>query len=101
MSKINIPPHLKIAESVTDEEYRSAKLESKIVLLTALTVGIILGFALIFRISIWVGLPAAGGAAILTERIMNSFLKNAHKAKTHRMKHYKELKAFKDRHGLK
>ena len=100
MNDIRIPPHLKIAEAVSKGEYERARVQSKVVLITAMSVGIIFSIPLIIIFSIWIGLPLAGLSSVLTERIMNVLLKDAHKAKTHRMKKYKELAAFKERHGL-
>lgn len=69
-------------------------------LFSAMSVGMILAIPLALLLSVWIGLPVAGLSAVLTERIMNALLKDAQKLRTHRMKRYPELKAFKARHGL-
>lgn len=98
MSKLLIPPHLKIAESVTEEEYKSAQVQSKVLLAVAMLSG--LAAFSIFPAGILVKLAAAGFTGFLVEKLMHVFLKDAHKVKTHRLKHYKDLKAFKERHGI-
>lgn len=98
MSKLLIPPHLKVAETVTEEEYRSGQVQSKVLLIVALFSGII--FFFLFPAGVVLKLCLAGFTGFLVEKLMHVILKDAHKVKTHRLKHYKELKAFKERHGI-
>lgn len=97
MSDQRLPPHLQIAESVTEDEYRRSLWQSKIVLTAALSAGTIVSIPLILMYGIWIGIPAAGVVAVLIERSLHRVFKDAHKAKTERMKRYKELKAFRER----
>lgn len=97
MSEERLPPHLQIAETVTEDEYRRSVWQSKVVLVSALGAGIILSIPLILSLGAWRGLPAAGLLAVVIERILHRVFKDAHKAKTVRMKRYKELKAYRNR----
>ncbi len=90
-----IPARLKVSEDVTEEEYRVAKREASIVLWVALLSGILVATVLIFLIGGAGGLVGGGFFAILMDRLMNHFLKNAHKMKTLRMKNYPELRNLK------
>lgn len=101
MTGARIPPHLKIAESVTADEYQRAMVQSKIVILIAVILGmaVVLLFIL-FGIGAFKGLIWGGGLAVFTERMLHRIFKDAHKARTHRFKHYKELKAYRERHGI-
>ncbi len=96
MSDIIIPPHLKIAESVTDAEYQSAVREKRIVVIILFIAGIIVTTTTIFSFGLLVGITAAVVILLALERILNRFFKHAHKANTIRMSRYRELKAYKE-----
>jgi len=74
--------------------------QSKVVLVSALGGGIILSFPLILLFGIFIGVPVAGLLAVLLERLLHRIFKDAHKAKTVRMKRYIELKAFRERNAM-
>ena len=60
MSEKRLPPHLQIAESVTEEEYKSALWQSKVVLTVALLTGMILSLPMIYVLGLFYGLTVAG-----------------------------------------
>lgn len=98
--KENLPPHLKIASNVTDQEYASAKKQSLLVYVVALAFGSIAGLIAIFTLGGIPGLATAGVVGVFMERVMNSVLKDAHKTRTLRLQRYPELKKFRE-HVLK
>lgn len=100
MSNIRIPPHLQVAQSVTEEEYRKANTQGRIVMICAMTAGVVSAIPLIFLFGMLLGLPGAGFLAFVTERILSAVFKDAHKVRTQRLQKYRELKEFKERHGL-
>jgi hypothetical protein len=94
MSEKRLPPHLQIAESVTEEEYKSAMWQSKVVLTTALLTGMVLSIPMIVLVGYLEGVMAAGFSAILVERSLHFVFKDARKARTERIKRYKELRIY-------
>lgn len=97
MSNFIIPPHLKMAESVTDEEYLIAIRERRIVVTILIIVGIIITLMFVFHMGLLTGIPISAAILAALERILNRLFKNAHKVSTTRMARYKELKAYKER----
>jgi hypothetical protein len=100
MSNIRIPPHLQVAQSVTEEEYMKAKTQGRIVMICAMTAGVVSAIPLVWLYGFLLGLPAAGIAGALAERVLSAVFKDAHKVRTQRIQKYRELKEFKERHGL-
>ncbi|MFD2159197.1 hypothetical protein ACFSW8_09835 [Rubritalea tangerina] len=92
----NLPPHLKISSTVTDEEYNRAKRQSIIVWSVALGFGSLTGLIAFYTLGGIRSLIIAGVVGTLLERVMNSILKDAHKTRTLRLKRYPELKKFRE-----
>ena len=100
MADLVIPPHLKIAESVTAEEYATAKKQQVIVYSTALVTGMVAVVVIfLFGIAMVWSLVGGGLLAIGCERVMDGIFPEGKKMRTQRMKVYLELKAYRDRAG--
>ena len=98
MSESLLPPHLKVAETVTEEEYRRARWQRAITLIVSMGVGVSVAFCgIIFSAHIrnWFAIGIA--LAIGLERLLNFMLKDGHKMSTLRMKVYPELRGWRDR----
>lgn len=100
MSDLLIPPHLKVAENVTEEEYVSAMRERKLVVIILIAAGISVVIPMVFIFGLWIGVPVSTLLLVLIERILNRIFKNAHKARTLKMVRYKELKFYKEQMKL-
>lgn len=98
MNKNLLPPHLKIAETVTEEEYCQARWQRLVTLSTAMIIGVSVAFGGIVFSTETLNWFAAGIAlAIGLERILNVVLKDGHKMSTQRMKVYPELRDYRKR----
>lgn len=71
--------------------------QSKIVMTTAIVAGVAVGIPLVVVYGFLIGFFAAGAIAVLIERLLHRVFKDAYKAKTERMRRYKELKEFRER----
>lgn len=100
MPGLVIPPHLKIAESVTTEEYATAKKQQVVVYSTALVAGVI-AVVIIFLLGIAMLWSLVGGGllAVGCERVMDGIFPEGKKMRTQRMKVYPELKSYRERAG--
>lgn len=90
-----LPPHLKVAETVTEEEYRRARWQRLVTLSTAMIVGVSVAFfGMIFATEArnWFALGIA--LALGLERGLNALLKDGHKMSTQRMRIYPELRDY-------
>ena len=95
-----LPPHLKIAETVTAEEYAKAKQQQVIVYSTALILGVVV-VVILFVLglaAIW-SLAGGGLLAIGCERVMDQMFPEGKKMRTQRMKVFPELIAYRKRIG--
>ena len=90
----NLPPHLKVAAGVTEEEYARVIRQSRIVAFTSVASGIVIATLLLFFFFFLIAAIAGALAGVAAERLMNMSLKDAHKAKTLRIKMYPELRSF-------
>lgn len=97
MSDERLPPHLQIARTVTDEEYATAKWQCRVILLTALGVGMVGGVAAVLLLGGVKGLAIAGLMAIACERLMDRIFPQGRKMRTQRMKVYPELRDYRVR----
>ena len=98
MNKLQIPPHLHIALNVTAEEYRRAKSQHRVVLFISMLIGVVAAFPLIYFLGVFIGLAVTGVLAILVDRLLHSYFKEARKYKTNRLSKYLELKKFIESH---
>ncbi len=100
MSELRIPPHLQVAESVTESEYEKAKWQSRVILITALAVGFVATVILVlFVVGGVLGLAGGGLAGIVTERVMDQVFPEGKKMRTLRVKVYPELRDYRQRQG--
>lgn len=89
-----IPPSLKIAENVSDEEYRKARNQFAI-LWTGTMAAPFIGLALWFfgiRLAGWMLQAIISGVACYA--LLNAILPEAKKISTMRMRKYKELRTY-------
>jgi hypothetical protein len=100
MSNLLIPPHLKVAENVTEEEYVSAIRERKLVVIIIIAAGILIFIPVISIFGLWIGTPVSALLLVLIERALNRIFKNAHKARTLKMVRYKELKFYREQMNI-
>ena len=100
MNQELLPPHLKIAETVTDKEYATAKWQNQLVLLSALMTGIaVTGGLALFVTGMLKSLVGGGLFAIGVERLLDQIFPHGKKMRTQRMKVYPELQNFRKRQG--
>ena len=92
-----MPPHLKIAASVTEEEYQLAKKQSRQLKVFLVGSIFLLSVPMVLVFGALVGIPAGIAAAMGVERMLNSVLKEARKANTEQMKRYEELRIYRDK----
>jgi hypothetical protein len=98
-----LPPHLKVSETVTDQEYATAKSQSRIILISAIGLsGVVLVVTILFFTGLnisgaLIGLLAGTVAGVGCERIMNQLMPEGQKMKTRRMKVYPELRDWRRR----
>ncbi len=99
VKEILLPPHLKVAETVTDQEYAKAKWQSQVILLVALAAGVVVAAILMFLWSGMKGLVVGGLAGVGSERLMDQILTEGKKMRTQRMKVYPQLRDYLKRQG--
>jgi len=98
MTEQQLPPHLKIAETVTEEEFSKAKWQSRVIFISALVSGIVVAGVLVLFVTGGVkGLIGGGLVAIGIERLLDRMLPEGRKMKTQRMKIYPDLRDFRRR----
>ena len=101
MTEENLPPHLKIAASVTEEEYQLAKKQHRMLKLILIIMILVLSIPMVLYCGALVGIPAAIAAAMGVERILNANFKEARKANTDRMRRYAELRIYRAKMAAK
>lgn len=101
MNKGPLPPHLKVAKTVTEEEYLRARWQRLVTLSFAMIAGVSVAFfGMIFSNQGRNWFAPGIALAIGLERLLNVVLKDGHKMATQRMKVYPELRDFRERNGL-
>lgn len=93
-----LPHHLKIAETVTEDEYRRARWQRLVTLAVSLGSGVSVAFCgIVFATEVrnWFAIGIA--LAIGLERTLNALLKDGHKMSTQRMKVYPQLRDWRAR----
>lgn len=100
MSDLIIPPHLKVAENVTEEEYASAIRERRMIVIILIVASLLLILPCIWFYGILGGTALMVVLVVALERVLNKILKNAHKMRTIRMVRYKELRLYREKMRL-
>ena len=96
MSDLKIPPHLKVAENVTEEEYASAIRERRVIVMIIIIAALSLVIPCILVLGVYFGLGLSVVVLVLLERALNKIFTNAHKMRTIRMVRYKELRLYRE-----
>ena len=97
MSELIIPPHFKVAENVTEEEYASAIRERRLIVIILIIAASVMVIPCVVIFGVYVGLGLSVLALVLLERLLNQIFKNAHKMRTIRMVRYKELRLYREK----
>ncbi|MDC0302612.1 hypothetical protein OAL23_00425 [bacterium] len=93
-----LQPHLKIAETVTDDEYATAKWQHKMILVSALGLGNLTAVLLTFFVlGALRGMVVGGLVGVGCERLMDRLFPESRKMRTQRMKVFPQLRDYRKR----